>query len=179
MINDLLDLSKIEAGRVELRLEPFQASDVLAEVLYTIAPLAAAKRILVDSYVPAHLSVCADRTRFRQIFLNLLSNAVKFTPERGRVTIKASREPRALRFSVADTGIGIPLEEQSGIFDEFRPGKAPKSVPAGAGLGLAITKRLVELHGGAIWVESEPAKGSRFTFTLAVEQAESAAGGLP
>ncbi|MBI4442251.1 MAG: response regulator, partial [Acidobacteria bacterium] len=175
LINDILDLSKIEAGRFELRLETFLVADTLPEVLSIIRPLAMEKKIEVESTLEPALWVCADRVRFKQILYNLLSNAVKFTPEGGRVSIQGGLEGPVLsgaageciHMAVHDTGIGIAPEEQEAIFDEFRQvGTTTKGVREGTGLGLAITRRLVEQHGGTIRVESEPGRGSRFHFTL-------------
>jgi|GEM_PF-1057954 len=167
LINDVLDLSKIEAGRVELRFEDFEPAGALAEVLAVIRPLAEAKRLEIESSVPAELEICADRTRFKQILYNLLSNAVKFTPEGGRVRVDAGAEGGDVWIAVTDTGVGIPPGEHHAIFAEFyQAGTTTRGVKEGTGLGLSITKRLVELHGGQIEVQSELGKGSRFTFTL-------------
>ncbi len=167
LINDILDLSKIEAGQLELRCEDFQVSDALPEVLSTIRPLAMAKNINVRQTVAGQVSVNADRVRFKQILYNLLSNAVKFTPKGGSVSIECSRTGNHVSLSVADTGIGIRLEDRQVIFEEFRQLEgASDAAHQGTGLGLAITKRLVEQQGGTIVVETELGKGSRFTFTL-------------
>ena len=167
LINDVLDLSKIEAGRIELRPEEFRAADALEEVLPVIRPLAEVKRIRIDSQLDENTLILADRTRFKQILYNLLSNAVKFTPEGGRVWIEAVPGDGRLSLTVGDTGMGIPQAEQQAVFEEFyQVGTTTKGVKEGTGLGLAITKRLVELHGGEIEVVSEPGQGSRFTFTL-------------
>ncbi|MCL5745763.1 MAG: HAMP domain-containing histidine kinase, partial [Acidobacteria bacterium] len=167
LINDVLDISKIEAGRLELRHEEFYAAEAFTEILSVIRPLAEAKRINVENDVRPELLVYADRTRFKQILYNLLSNAVKFTPEDGQVRVESSWQQGAVAISVSDTGIGIPPSEHEAIFTEFhQAGPTPKGVKEGTGLGLAITRRLVELHGGHIGVVSESGKGSRFTFTL-------------
>jgi PAS domain S-box-containing protein len=167
LINDLLDLSRIEAGRLDLRQEYFPAMDALVEVLETITPLAAAKNIAVGHSVAADLALVADRTRFKQMLFNLLSNAVKFTAEGGRIDICAASSEQSVEVSVIDNGIGIPREEQEAIFGEFyQAGATTSGLREGTGLGLAITRRLVESHGGKIWVESEPGKGSCFTLRL-------------
>lgn len=167
LINDILDLSKIEAGQLEIRCEDFQIKDALPEVLSTIRPLAMAKTIQVEHNVGTYRPVYADRVRFKQILYNLLSNAVKFTPKGGRVTIDCFEKENFVGISVTDTGIGIRAEDQAIIFEEFRQvGGNTDATSEGTGLGLAITKRLVEQQGGRISVESEPRKGSRFTFTL-------------
>jgi signal transduction histidine kinase/DNA-binding response OmpR family regulator len=167
LINDILDLSKIEAGQLELRSEEFLVKDALPEVLSTIQPLAMAKNIRIEQKVESKFLVKADRVRFKQILYNLLSNAVKFTPKDGLVSIESVDHWDFVRVSVTDTGIGIRPEDQKVVFEEFRQidGSADRA-QEGTGLGLAITKRLVEQQGGQISVESELGKGSRFTFTL-------------
>jgi PAS domain S-box-containing protein len=174
LINDILDLSKIEAGQLELRCEDFQIKDTLPEVLSTIRPLAMAKNIQIEQKMEANQHVFADRMRLKQILYNLLSNAVKFTPKSGRIDIDCVDYWDFVRVSVADTGIGIRLEDQKVIFDEFRQvDGAAGTTQEGTGLGLAITKRLVEQLGGKISVESELGKGSRFTFTLPARSSRS------
>ena len=169
LINDVLDMSKIEAGHLVLQFQILRVSDVVNEVLTAIGPLATAKKLSVDANVPMDLKVYADRLRVRQILVNLLSNALKFTGSGGKVRIDARTEGKFAHISVTDTGMGILPEEQSAIFDEFRQvGETTKGVREGAGLGLAITKRLVEHHSGRIWVQSQLGKGSRFTFTLPI-----------
>ena len=167
LVNDILDLSRIEAGRMDLRHHEFSASDATAEVLSVIGPLADAKGIELRSDVACTFIAYGDRTRFKQILYNLLSNAVKFTRVGGRVLVSAEPDCDAIRFCVADTGIGIPREHQTVVFEEFvQVAPSAEGVKEGAGLGLAITKRIVELHGGRIWVESASGEGSRFYFTI-------------
>ena len=167
LINDILDLSKVEAGRLELNRENVPVATALAEVLVSIRPAAAAKDIAVHSSIGPDVTVFADRIRFKQILVNLLGNAVKFTPEGGRIWVEAAERRGRLTVSVSDTGLGISIEEQEAIFDAFhQAGATTKGIKEGTGLGLAITKRLVEEHGGRIWVESEPGKGARLSFTM-------------
>jgi PAS domain S-box-containing protein len=167
LINDILDLSKIEAGQLEIRCEDFQVKDALPEVLSTIHPLAMAKNIKVQQKLESDLPVYADRIRFKQILYNLLSNAVKFTPKDGQINIDCAGKGNFVCISVSDTGIGIRTEDQQVVFEEFRQVEGShKDAGQGTGLGLAITKRLVEQQGGAISLESQLGKGSRFTFTL-------------
>lgn len=167
LINDILDLSKIEAGQLELNIEEFRVSAALREVLDLIRPLAMKKRQQLKSVARDALTVRGDRTRFKQIVYNLLSNAVKFTPEKGTIALDAIAKGDFVRLSVTDTGIGIGAEDLKVVFDEFRQvGDTTKGVKEGTGLGLAIVRRLVEQQGGEVWVESELGKGSRFSFTL-------------
>jgi signal transduction histidine kinase/DNA-binding response OmpR family regulator len=167
LINQLLDLSKIEAGKMELALERVELPDVAASVLDTIRPLAQEKGLRIDTRFPADLApIEADATRVKQILMNLLSNAVKFT-EKGHIELWAQPSGRMLRVAVKDTGIGISPEAQKVIFEEFVQGDGSSTRRhGGTGLGLSIVRRLVEMHGGAITVVSEPGLGSTFTFTL-------------
>jgi PAS domain S-box-containing protein len=172
LINDVLDLSKIEAGRLELRREAFDIGMAIEEVVQPIRRQAEAKALSVDTHVAVDSAVYADRVRFKQILLNLLSNAVKFTPEGGRVRVDAAIRDGFFEISVSDTGVGISAEEHVTVFDKFyQVGNTTKGVREGTGLGLAITQHLVAEHGGRIWVESEVGQGSRFTFTIPVEAA--------
>jgi len=169
LINDILDLSKIEAGQLEFRCEDFQVKDALPEVLSTIRPLAMAKNIQLHTRLESNQPVYADRVRFKQILYNLLSNAVKFTPKDGQITIACAEAGDFVSLSVTDTGIGIRAEDQAVVFEEFRQVEGiTGALKEGTGLGLAITKRLVEQQGGKISLESTPLKGSRFTFTLPI-----------
>jgi PAS domain S-box-containing protein len=173
LINDVLDLSKIEAGRLELRLEKFSMAVAMAEVLTSIRPLAATKGISLDSNLDTKLMLEADRLRFKEILFNLLSNAIKFTPSGGRVWTESMVNDGFVRILVGDTGIGIAQDDLEAIFESFRQASATtKGVREGTGLGLAITKRLVEHHGGTLWVESELGAGSRFYFTLRLSEPE-------
>jgi Signal transduction histidine kinase len=166
LVNEVLDLSKIEAGRIQLYLDWFNAADALLEVLASTQPLAATRNISVEYVVDQAMVIYADRLRLKQILYNLISNALKFTPEQGKVRIEFTHRDDSVHISVWDNGIGIPPEEQQAIFDEFHQGITTKGVKEGTGLGLAITKRLIEQHQGKIWVKSEPGSGSQFTFTI-------------
>ena len=177
LINDILDLSKIEAGRMTLDLERFDFGASLREVLATVETLARPKSIVLGADVEDGLpEVTADPGKVKQILYNLLSNAIKFTPERGSVSVlvgidgaAAGGGPGLLRVAVVDTGIGIKPEDQERIFGAFEQVDSSYArEQQGTGLGLALTKKLVEMHGGRIWVESEGVakKGSTFTFVI-------------
>jgi PAS domain S-box-containing protein len=166
MVNDLLDISRIEAGRIDLNREAFSPAGALEEVLSVIAPLARIKDVSIENLIPGNMWIRADRIRFKQVLYNLLSNAVKFTPENGRVWIADASREDAAGFCVGDTGIGIPESELELVFDEFHQVGTAGAAKEGSGLGLSITRRLVELHGGTIGVESTLGQGSRFTFSL-------------
>ena len=165
LINDVLDLSKIEAGYSELHHEHFLLHEALDEVLPGLRELASRKEI--DLRLPTGPSrIYADRLRFKQVIYNLVSNAVKFTPPGGHVEMCVTQADSYIDISVADNGVGISAEDQKSIFDKFFQVPSTTPVREGSGLGLAIAKRLVEQHGGKIWVESEPDHGSRFTVSL-------------
>jgi signal transduction histidine kinase len=167
LINDLLDLSKIEAGRFELRQEAFHIGAVIEEGLSSVRPRATAKSVEIRTDVSIPTPVFADRVRFKQILHNLLTNAIKFTPDGGKVWVEAAPRDRFAEVSVSDTGIGIPEDQRQSVFDKFYQVRtATAGVLEGTGLGLAITKRLVEQHGGRIWLKSETGNGSSFTFTI-------------
>ena len=168
LINDVLDLSKVEAGRMELDLSQFDLPAALADAMTLIRERATKHGIgLGLDVAPEIESVEADERKFKQIMVNLLSNAVKFTPDGGRVDVSAVRQDGGALIAVKDTGIGIAPEDQEAVFEEFRQvGTDYMSKQEGTGLGLALVRRFVELHGGRIWVESAPGKGSTFYFTL-------------
>ena len=168
LINDVLDLSKVEAGRMELDLGQFDLPAALADAMTLVRERATKHGIGLGLEVaPEITSVEADERKFKQIMVNLLSNAVKFTPDGGRVDVSAVRQEGGALIAVKDTGIGIAPEDQEAVFEEFRQvGTDYMSKQEGTGLGLALVRRFVELHGGRIWVESAPGKGSTFFFTL-------------
>jgi signal transduction histidine kinase/HAMP domain-containing protein len=169
LINGLLDLAKIEAGKMELNAEEVDVHVVVEEVIELIRPQADAKGLALEMDVPLALPAAfADRARVRQVLVNLAANAVKFT-ERGSVTVAAASADGWITLSVPDTGVGISPEAQAYIFDEFRQADSSTTRRyGGTGLGLAISKRLVGLHGGRIWVDSNMGTGSTFRFTLPV-----------
>jgi len=179
LINGLLDLAKIEAGKMELNLEEVNIEVVVAEVVELIRPQADAKGLALEMDVSRALPAAfADRARVRQVLVNLAANAVKFT-ERGSVTIAAAAADGWITLAVTDTGVGIPAEAQVYIFDEFRQADSSTTRKyGGTGLGLAISKRLVALHGGRIWVDSAAGVGSTFRFTLPVRMRVIAADAL-
>ncbi len=164
LINDILDLSKIEAGRMELDVSHFAAPAALEAAMSLVRERAHRGGIALSLDIEPGLGeVRADERKFKQILLNLLSNSIKFTPAGGRVAVRAGLNGAGLEVAVHDTGIGIAPEEQKAVFEEFRQ-VGPRA--EGTGLGLALTKRFVELHGGSIRLESAPGQGSTFTFTL-------------
>jgi signal transduction histidine kinase len=171
LINDILDLSKIEAGRMELELSTFDLPQALEGALTLVRERATKQGIALDLSVDERLGeFVADERKVRQVLLNLLSNAVKFTPEGGRIGVAAVLADGAVEISVSDTGIGIAPEDQEAVFEEFRQvGGDYAQKREGTGLGLALTRKFVELHGGKIWVQSVPGQGSTFTFTLPME----------
>ncbi len=170
LINDILDLSKVEAGRMELAPAPFHLPVALENAVTLVKERAARHRIALTLEVDPRLGeLVGDERKIRQVLLNLLSNAVKFTPEGGRVSLKAVQTDGAVEISVNDTGIGIAPEDQEAVFQEFRQvGGDEARKQEGTGLGLTLAKKFVELHGGRIWVKSQVGMGSTFTFTLPV-----------
>lgn len=172
LINDILDLSKIEAGNMKLETEKFNVTEDLNEVIALIQPVAYGKSIdIEDRFDTNGLEINADRMKFRDIMNNLLSNAVKFTPEKGKIRVEATYQHEKLYISVSDNGIGISRDDQQEIFKPFKQADSFLSRKyQGTGLGLAITKNYVEMHGGTVWVESSPGKGSTFRFTIPVDE---------
>ncbi len=167
LIDDVLDLSKVEAGQVELEVAPFSLPAALDRVVAVLGEQAAKGDIRISlASEPGIDTVTGDERRVRQVALNLLSNAIKFTPAGGAIDVRAVRRDGEVHVSVTDTGPGIAAADQMRIFEEFQQAAAGKEQRDGTGLGLALSKRLVELHGGRIWVDSELGKGSTFVFTL-------------
>ncbi|MDW7731331.1 MAG: PAS domain S-box protein [Methanolobus sp.] len=172
LINDILDLSKVESGKMELNYENFTVSEVLGNVGSIASPLAKKKNITLQvSIEQKDISICADEVRFKQILYNLVSNAIKFTPDKGVVKILVCEKDNMLEVSVIDTGIGISSEDQKTLFTPFRQIDSELSRQHdGTGLGLSLVKQFVELHGGNITVGSEPGKGSNFSFWIPVKK---------
>jgi GAF domain-containing protein len=169
LINDILDLSKIEAGRMELEAADFDLPSAIENALILVRERASRHGITLARTVDERLGLIrGDERKVKQVLLNLLSNALKFTPEGGRVDVRAALREGQAEVSVADTGVGIAPEDQAAVFEEFRQvGTADQKVE-GTGLGLALSQKFVQLHGGRLWVESELGRGSTFTFTLPV-----------
>ena len=167
LINDLLDISKLEAGKAQLHRGEVEVEPLISECVESVRSLAKTKKLDLSSNVSADVGrVFADGPKLKQVLLNLLGNAIKFT-ETGSVRITAERQGAELRVSVRDTGIGVPVEDAERIFDSFQQGKSGISGKyQGTGLGLAICRQLVEMHGGRIWVKSTAGQGSTFTFTI-------------
>jgi signal transduction histidine kinase len=171
LINDVLDLAKIEAGRMELELSSVALPELLRSAVSMHSEQASRGGIaLALTTEPAEIEITADERRMRQVVFNLLSNAIKFTPADGRVDISARLDDRQVEIAVTDTGPGIPAEVQETIFEEFEQAADGKQAEEGTGLGLPLSRKLVELHGGRLWVESDLGKGSTFRFTLPVRQ---------
>jgi signal transduction histidine kinase len=173
LINDILDLSKVEAGRVELELGRFHLPTALDNALTLVRERATRHGITLTQAVDDRVSdVVGDERKVKQILLNLLSNAVKFTPEGGRVGLTATAAKDVITIAVSDTGMGIAPEDQAAILEEFRQvGHEDARKQEGTGLGLTLAKKFVELHGGQIWVRSHVGQGSTFSFTLPVRPA--------
>ncbi len=168
LVNEILDLSKVEAGRMELDLSEFALAETIRGALAFVRERAARQGISLSADIPADLGTAvADERKVRQVLLNLLSNAVKFTPDGGTIGVRARRAAGEVQVSVSDTGIGIAPEDQAKVFDEFQQvGKASDRSREGTGLGLTLAKRFIELHGGRIRVESAVSKGTIFTFMI-------------
>jgi signal transduction histidine kinase/DNA-binding response OmpR family regulator len=170
LINDILDLSKVEAGQMELRLQMVSVADVVAQVVSTVEPLAKQKQMHLQSEAASAGQILADEGKLRQMILNLVSNAIKFTAEGGSVAIKALRVVDRMEISVSDTGVGIAKEDLQRLFKEFQQvDSGVNRRQQGTGLGLALTRSFAMLHGGDVRVQSEPGKGSLFTIDLPVE----------
>jgi signal transduction histidine kinase len=167
LINDILDLSKIEAGRMELDATDFNVPDAIENALTLVKERASRRGIRLGRAVDERLgTIRADARKVKQVLLNLLSNALKFTPEGGRIDVSATVRGDVAEIAVSDTGVGIASEDQEAVFEEFRQVGATATKMEGTGLGLALSRKFIELHGGEIWVQSAVGHGSTFTFTL-------------
>jgi signal transduction histidine kinase len=176
LINDILDLSKIEAGRTELELTDFHLPQAIDNAVTLVRERATRRGITLEVAVDGRLGALrGDERKMKQVLLNLLSNAIKFTPEGGRVEIRAAAADGMVEMSVSDTGVGIAPEDQEAVFEEFRQvGGDSAKKHEGTGLGLTLSRKFVELHGGKIWVKSQVGQGSSFTFTLPLRAEASA-----
>ena len=171
LINDILDLSKVEAGQMELHLQTVPVQELVDQVVRTVEPLVSKKGIRLHADVQSAGEMQADAGKLKQMLLNLVSNAIKFTPDGGSITIRAARGPKSMEISVIDTGIGMSDADQAQIFQEFHQlDSGPARRHEGTGLGLALTKRFALLHGGDVQVRSRVNEGSVFTLTLPLEQ---------
>jgi signal transduction histidine kinase len=184
IINDILDLSKLESGKLTFERERFSVRDLIHEIIRSLQPAATEKNLAITAEIAAEVpaTVTGDAGRLRQILVNLIGNAIKFTAH-GGVTVRADLIPLRegqLRFSVSDTGIGIPADQQERIFQPFvQADDSSTRRYGGTGLGLAIASQLVELMGGRIWLESEAGSGSTFCFTILVEPQQKSVEALP
>ncbi len=176
LINDILDLSKVEAGRMELEPARFDLPSAIGNAMTLIRERAQRHGIALSVNVEAGIGeIIADERKLKQILLNLLTNAVKFTPDGGRIEVAARRVGTSIEIAVLDTGIGIAPEDQAAVFDAFRQvGKHYTNKQEGTGLGLTLTRKFVELHGGRLWLDSMPGKGSTFSFTIPGQLPDSA-----
>jgi signal transduction histidine kinase len=178
LINDILDLAKVESGKMELELDPVGLRSLVSNSLIMVKEKALKHRIRLSTEISVPETFLVDERKLKQILYNLLSNAMKFTPDGGTVCVQVApeagmpQEAPGLRFSVIDSGIGIDPEDLERIFEPFEQADNSSSRRfQGTGLGLTLTRRMVELHGGSIWAESEgPGKGSRFHFILPARQ---------
>ena len=167
LINDILDLSKVEAGRLELELTEFDLPEAIEQALMLVRERAARRGITIDQAIDERLGdIRADERKVKQVLLNLFSNAIKFTPDGGRIEVRGAPVDSVVEVSVSDTGIGIAPEDQEAVFEEFRQVGTVSRRIEGTGLGLALARKFIALHGGRIWVNSVLGVGSTFTFTL-------------
>jgi signal transduction histidine kinase len=169
LINDILDLSKIEAGRMELEVNEFDLPHAIQNALTLVRERALRRGIGLHHVIDDRVAdIRADERKVKQVLLNLLSNAIKFTPEGGRIEVRAASTDGTVEVSVTDTGVGIAPQDQEAVFEEFRQVGTSAARQEGTGLGLALCRKFVELHGGTIWVTSAVGVGSTFTFKLPV-----------
>ena len=168
LINNLLDIARIESGRVQMEIKEVVIKDLLDSIIDTITPQIKEKNISLKINIKTDADkIKADPGQIERVFLNLLSNAVKFTPGKGTIVISAVDKGGSIEFSVEDTGIGIPKQDLEKVFEEFfRSDNAAAQEIKGTGLGLSLVKKIIEAHNGKIWVESELGKGTKFSFTI-------------
>ncbi len=167
LLGEILDLSKLEAGKLSVSPEPMDLAGTVTEAAERFKPGASRRRVTLEVRSPGTpVRVSADPSRLDQVLMNLLSNALKFTPEGGTIRVEVAETGDEVEVAVHDSGPGIPPEEQALLFEKFSQTSSGKSVQGGSGLGLVICRHLVEAHGGRIWVESEPGRGTRFAFRL-------------
>jgi signal transduction histidine kinase len=164
---ELMDIVKTGTGRLQLHLEPVDMKSLLQGIAWQVSPLLQGKEQKLTLDLPASLPIInGDGQRLEQVVLNLMTNASKFTPKEGNITLRARKQDSRLVIDIQDNGIGIAKDEQSRLFKPYSRLSADRQRHPGLGLGLALAKQVVELHGGQIWVESEPHKGSTFSFSL-------------
>jgi signal transduction histidine kinase len=167
LINDILDLSKIEAGRMELELSEFDLPQAIQNALTLVRERALRRGIALQHAIDNRVAdIRADERKVKQVLLNLLSNAIKFTPEGGRIDVRAAPANGLVEVSITDSGVGIAPEDQEAVFEEFRQVGTADKKAEGTGLGLALSRKFIELHGGQIRVTSQVGVGSTFTFSL-------------
>lgn len=168
MVNDLLDIARIESGRAAMKIEKQSLKEIVAAAVDLIAIQYKNKNIALTQEVSADAEfIQADRSQIERVFINLLANAVKFTPEKGKINIKAVRKNGFVQIDITDTGIGIPPNSLAAIFDEFyRVDNIINQQVKGTGLGLSLVKNIIDAHKGKIWAESKIGQGSTFSFTL-------------
>ena len=173
LINDILDLSKIEAGRMELEVADFHLPLAIENAVVLVRERALRRGLTLEQSIDPRLGeIRGDERKIKQVLLNLLSNAIKFTPEGGRVGVRAAPMDEHVEVAVSDTGVGIAPEDLEAVFEEFRQVGVAEKKAEGTGLGLALARKFIELHGGRIWVQSQVDVGSTFTFTLPVRHGE-------
>jgi signal transduction histidine kinase len=168
MVNDLLDISRIESGKVTMKLEPHSLAEIAAKAVDLLGVQAREKEIQIDLDLASGANnVRADRGQIERVFINIIANALKFTPPKGKITIRSHRTDDMVQVDITDTGCGIPQNAQEAIFEEFyRVDNAINQEVKGTGLGLALVKQIIEAHQGKIWVKSKVGQGSTFSFTL-------------
>ena len=165
LVTDLLDISKIEAGKMDLKKEKIEILSFMNEIIMTYKDLICKKQITVTVNIKQDIgTLCADKDKLTQVIINLLNNAIKFTPNKGKIIVVALKTQKEIRFEISDTGKGIPEKDLSKIFNKFE--RITDESQDGTGLGLPITKDIIELHKGKIWVESKIGEGSKFIFVL-------------